>query len=51
MPDPSRKSINFARRSRCSRCKTKNIEETKGNIKIGEAAADASKGFFSADYL
>ena len=45
-------NVNFARRTSCNRCnvdKPMDIKKTKGGIKIGGAAAEKSKGLFSAD--
>jgi len=51
-PDPSCGNVNFARRTSSNRRnvdKHKDNKKTKGGIKIGGAAAEKSKGLFSAD--
>ncbi|RZF36474.1 hypothetical protein LSTR_LSTR011261 [Laodelphax striatellus] len=51
-PDPLCKNINFARRDRCNRCgkeKSESGQKKKLGQEIGKAAAEKSRGLFSAD--
>lgn len=47
------KNVNFARRTACNRCNTERVltaaEKKKFGIEIGKAAADKSRGLFSAE--
>ncbi|XP_075213818.1 zinc finger Ran-binding domain-containing protein 2 [Lycorma delicatula] len=51
-PDPMCKNINFARRDKCNRCgkeKSESSQKKKLGQEIGKAAAEKSRGLFSAD--
>lgn len=51
-PDPMCKNINFARRDKCNRCgkeKSESGQKKKLGQEIGKAAAEKSRGLFSAD--